>query len=616
MFHGNFVPFRQVELKDGFWQRRYLLNKNVSIESVKRRFEDSGRFDALRFNFLKTGKAPHHFYDSDVAKWIEAVAYIMELDRPSMKENEEFIDALILDMEKAQMDNGYLNSYHQQLAHDRIFRDRGMHELYCLGHLIEAAIAYHHATGKDKFLKMMEKYCDLVEKVFLIDKSAGFATPGHQEIELALFKLYRYTGKDKYRKMAEHFLSMRGHDGDHTPNNRTAQDDADIYSLREANGHCVRALYFYSGIADMAYENADAELIKSLEAVWADMTETKLFITGGVGSTRRQESFTVSYDLPNMTSYSESCSAIAFCLFAMRMRKMREDPKYGHLIERELYNNLLSSTSQNGKEFFYENPLEIALEDYGRELSEKPEMRERLAITNRVEVFSCSCCPPNINRWFAMFAECFIYENDSYATVEQYVSSNVKTRHGSLSIDESYAIDGKAEIKSDGYTAGVLKLRHPQWARSVSLTLDGEPITPEYDSNGYITVAVPESFTLNVAFPIAPVFLSANPKVRADAGRVALTYGPTVYCLEGVDNGERLNRISVDTSAAKSASVYQDDLHGLLSIEMKGFRDKEDSRLYFPEDESEKEELTLKFIPYFAFANRGATEMIVWVQRG
>ena len=617
MFSGNFVSFTNVDLKDGFWQNRYQLNKNVSIESVKTRFEDSGRFDALRFNYLKTGKAPHFFYDSDVAKWIEGVAYIMEKDRESMKANEELIDALILDMERAQRDDGYLNSYFQQIKPDQIFSDRRGHELYCLGHLIEAAIAYHHATGKDKLLKIIEKYCGLVEKVFLIDKSAKFTTPGHEEIELALFKLYRYTKNEKYRRMSEYFLSMRGvvdNDCKFTPTDKEAQDNVDIYNLREANGHCVRALYFFSGIADMAYENADKKLIESLESVWQDMTERKLFITGGVGSTRRQESFTVPYDLPNMTSYSESCSAIAFCLLAMRMRKMREDPKYGHLIERELYNNLLSSTSLNGKEFFYENPLEIALEDYGREVAEAPENREKLAITNRVEVFECSCCPPNINRWFAMFAECFVYENEKYATIEQYVSSNIKTRHGNLSVTENYALDGKATIEGVGYTAGVLKLRHPEWARSVTLTLNGEQITPEYDDNGYITVSAPENFTLEVSFPIAPVFVSANPKVRADAGRIALTYGPTVYCLEGVDNGERLNRISVCPCAVKNAKLEK-DFHNLYSIEVKGYRDAEETRLYFPADESSKEEVNLKFIPYFAFANRGRSDMLVWVRK-
>ena len=614
MFSGNFVSFKDVELKDGFWQRRYDLNKNVSIESVKLRFEDSGRFDALRFNYLKTGKKPHFFFDSDVAKWIEGVSYVMEKDRESMKENEEFIDALILDMEAAQRDNGYLNSYFQQIAPDRIFCGRGDHELYCLGHLIEAAIAYHHATGKEKLLKMMEKYCDCVEAAFITEKTAKFSTPGHEEIELALFKLYRYTGKEKYRRMAEFFLLGRGHDGDHTPNNFTAQDDVDIYNLRNANGHCVRALYFYSGIADMAYENADERLIASLDSVWQDMTERKLFITGGVGSTRRQESFTVPYDLPNMTSYSESCSAIAFCLFAMRMRKMKEHPRYGHLIERELYNNLLSSTSLNGKEFFYENPLEIALEDYGREVSEAPQNRERLAITNRVEVFECSCCPPNINRWFASFAECFVYENEDYATVEQYVSSDIKTRHGKLSITESYALDGKATIESRDYTAKLLKLRHPEWAKSVSLKLCGEEIAPAYDENGYITVSVGESFTLEVSYPIAPVFVSANPKVRADAGRVALTFGPTVYCLEGVDNGERLNGISVSTAAAKEATLTP-DFHGLYSIEMKGYRESPDSRLYFPADEGKQSEVTLKFIPYYSFANRGRSDMLVWVRK-
>ena len=213
-----------------------------------------------------------------------------------------------------------------------------------------------------------------------------------------------------------------------------------------------------------------------------------------------------------------------------------------------------------------------------------------------------------------MFAECFVYENDSYATVEQYVSSDITTRHGRLSISESYALDGKASIESERYTAKLLKLRRPQWAKSASLTLNGEEIKAEYDENGYITVAVPESFKLQVSYPIAPVFVSANPKVRADAGRVALTFGPTVYCLEGVDNGERLNRISVCPASAKEAKLTP-DFHGLYSIEIKGYRECEESRLYFPADEGERDEVTLKFIPYFSFANRGRSDMLVWVRK-
>lgn len=235
---NNFVSFTNVDLTDGFFKNRYELNKNVSIISVKNQFEKSGRFNAMRFNYHKTGKAPHIYYDSDVAKWIEAVAYLLLKDRKSMKEEEAFCDALIDAMAMAQRDDGYLNSTHQQMTPDLIFKDRSRHELYCAGHLIEAAIEYHKATSKDKFLKIMEKYCDLIERAFIIEKTAAFVTPGHEEIELALFKLYEHTKNEKYRKMATFFLKMRGIANEpmvRGDNRYYAQDDTDIYNLKEAN---------------------------------------------------------------------------------------------------------------------------------------------------------------------------------------------------------------------------------------------------------------------------------------------------------------------------------------------------------------------------------------------
>ena len=401
----DFVPFRSVTLTDGFWKDRFDLNKNVSLSNVRKRFEESGRFDALRFNYAQTGKKPHFFYDSDVAKWMEAVAYLMEQDPDGMREHEALCEELIDCMERAQREDGYLNSEHQQIDPHLIFQNRDRHELYCAGHLIEAAIAYHKATGKDRFLKIMERYCDLIERVFLVEGSAEFMTPGHEEIELALIKLYRHTKKEKYLRLARFFLEMRGNNEKDKPiyedNLFGSQDDTDIRHLESANGHCVRALYLYSGIADLAAETDDALLFENLEKVFSDITNGKMYITGGVGSTPTTESFTIPYDLPNRTAYTESCCAVAMMMFASRMRKLSKQAKYGHLSERVLYNAMLSSTSLDGKSFFYENPLEIALEEYGREVAVPKRQHARLPITERLEVFGCSCCPPNINRFFA-----------------------------------------------------------------------------------------------------------------------------------------------------------------------------------------------------------------------
>ena len=613
----DFIPFQSVTLTDGFWKDRCDLNKNVSLANVRQRFEESGRFDALRFNYAKTGKKPHIFYDSDVAKWIEAVAYLIEQDPDNMREHEALCEELIDCMERAQREDGYLNSEHQQVSPHLIFSNRDRHELYCAGHLIEAAIAYHKATGRDRFLRIMERYCDLIERVFLKENSAGFMTPGHEEIELALIKLYRHTKKEKYLNMARFFLEMRGNNQKDKPiyedNLFGSQDDVDIRHLESANGHCVRALYLYSGIADLAAETGDALLFENLEKVFSDITNSKMYITGGVGSTPTTESFTVPYDLPNRTAYTESCCAVAMMMFASRMRKLSKQAKYGHLCERVLYNAMLSSTSLDGKSFFYENPLEIALEEYGREVAVPRHQHARLPITQRVEVFSCSCCPPNINRFFAHLGDYICVDEGDALCIEQYISAELNTPHGHIAITEDYAREGKVCIHGHGYTAKAISLRVPEWCKKLTATLDEKSITPEI-RDGYAYFAVGEDFSLDLNFHISLSFVSANPMVRDNVGRMALTRGPVVYCIEGVDNGERLNRIEISTDALEKATEEL-DFHGLYSVTLPAFRLKESNALYFDASEIATEQVHVKCIPYFAFANRGESDMLVWIRR-
>ncbi len=613
---ADFIPFESVTLTDGFWKDRCDLNKNVSLSNVRKRFEESGRFDALRFNYTETGKKPHIFYDSDVAKWIEAVAYLIEQDPDGMREHEALCEELIDCMERAQREDGYLNSEHQQVSPHLIFSNRDRHELYCAGHLIEAAIAYHKATGKNRFLKMMERYCDLIERVFLKENSAGFMTPGHEEIELALIKLYRHTQKEKYLNMARFFLEMRGNNQKDKPiyedNLFGSQDDVDIRHLESANGHCVRALYLYSGVADLAAEIGDVLLFENLEKVFSDITNGKMYITGGVGSTPTTESFTVPYDLPNRTAYTESCCAVAMIMFASRMRKLSKQAKYGHLCERVLYNAMLSSTSLDGKSFFYENPLEIALEEYGREVAVPRRQHARLPITQRVEVFSCSCCPPNINRFFAHLGDYICVDDGDALCIEQYISAELDTPHGTLTIIEDYARAGKVCIIAHNYTAKTISLRVPEWCKKLTATLDGKSVTPEI-CNGYAYFAVGEDFSINLDFHISLSFVSANPMVRDNVGRMALTRGPIVYCIEGVDNGERLNRIEISTDAIGEATEKL-DFHGLYSVTLPAYRLKENTALYFDAERSTAEKVHIKCIPYFAFANRGESDMLVWIR--
>lgn len=610
----RFVPFYKVELLDGFWKDRYNLNKDVSIESVKQRFSETNRFEALRFTYKEKKDPIHFFYDSDVAKWIEAVAYLIIREENFDKQYEEFIDELVDSMEKNQMENGYLNSFHQQVEPENIFKIRDHHELYCLGHFIEAAVAYDYATKKPKLLNIIKKYVDHVYDIFYVKKCAPFDTPGHEEIELALYKLYLYTKEEKYKKLADFFLLTRGKSlkdkGVWNGYSNYSQDNTDIYHLESAVGHCVRALYLYSGASDKAYIDKDIDLFNSLNKVYDDIINTKLYITGAVGSTHNGESFTVSYDLPN-TAYAESCCAMAFNMFSLRMRLIDKNVKYGHLIERINYNLLLSSTSLSGKGFFYENPLEIVLEDYDREIGVPKENRTRLPIKERLEVFDCSCCPPNIARWFAEFGQSICFD-DEISYIEQYISSLVKSSYGDIEIKETYALDGKCKVASKNYTKDKIAFRMPEWSTKVDVLVNGNKIETNI-VEGYLYIDVNNEFEIDLDFNIKPRFIRSHSFVNANAGKVALTYGPLVYCVEAKDNVERLHRLRVLVNNINECKIYK-DFHGFNSIEIDGLIDKSNKSLYFDINEEEFENIKIKYIPYFAFANRGESSMQIYIR--
>lgn len=618
MEHEKNVPFGRVVLKDGFWLDRYNLNKNVSLKSVYERFEETGRMDALRFNHEKTGKPLHIYFDSDVYKWIEAVAYLYFSDPGSQKENVAIADELIASLKNNQRADGYLNSYHQQIAPQDVFKLRSDHELYTFGHLIEAAVAYAECVGKTELLGVAEKACDCVYRAFISDKTAAFVTPGHEEIELALMKLYDYTKDEKYFDMAKFFLTERGKnekerslfEKKNAANVSEAQDNADIYHLHEAVGHAVRALYFYCGIADYAEKTRDEDLLKNLDDVFDDIKNRKSYVTGGVGSTFRYEGFTKPYDLPNETAYSESCAAIALVFFCVRMRKMNKNAKYGALAEHVLYNAALSSVGMDGKSFFYVNPLEIDVYRHGRETAASEDNREWLPITERKECFYCSCCPPNINRFFAEIGSFIAFDGDNDVTIEQYIPAVVNTGFGKVEISGNYASTGRVTLSSSGFSAKSITLRIPEWCNDLLVKIDGKKNEFE-KKDGYASFCVKEKFVIDVDFSISPKFVATNPRVSTNSGRVALTFGPLVYCVEGVDNGPRLNNLSVDVDSVKAEGEYG----GFGTFVADGFREEETDELYVFAEKKKTKPVKLHFVPYYTFANRGESDMLVWVRR-
>ncbi len=611
--HMNNVSFENIQLTDGFWLDRYKLNAKVSVDSIKKRFEETNRFNSVRFLSEKLGFKPHIFYDSDVAKWIEAVSFLISKDKKSYKRHERYVDELIDCIEKFRMPNGYFNSYFQTQEKENIFKRRSDHELYCAGHLLEAAIAYEKATGKSKFLNLMIDYVDYIAKVFMEEKSSDFTTPGHEELELALLKLYNYKKDERFLKLAEFFLNNRGIVDDYPIcdafNLKYDQNDVAVRDIKYAVGHSVRAVYLYTAMADYTKITGDKKMQKACERVLEDVIK-KMYVTGGIGSARIGECFTTKYDLPNLYAYSESCAAIGLVFFLLKMQNLKIDSKYGDIIERVLYNGFLSTVSLNGKEFFYENPLEVCLKEIDKEECIISEKRTKLPQHRRSEVFGCSCCPPNIARMFASIADVIYTEDANTLYVNQYISN----KYNGVEITTCYPTDGVINVSGVGVNYKKVALRIPAWCKNYGFKCEGAKVYQE--KNGYVVLTVEKDFQITLTLEITPVFYKSDYRVRDNAGKVCLMRGPVVYCLESEDNGTDLYAVCVDTDC--KVEFGKDEGLNVDVLSCKGYRDVgevEGENSIYKVYEEELLPVDLKFIPYYAFANRKPSDMTVWIRR-
>lgn len=604
------VSFLNVDIKEGFWKNRMEINETVTVYSVRDRFRDTGRFEAFKFNWKEGSDIPkpHIFWDSDVAKWMESVAFII-----SKKENPELkadVEELISLMEKNQQEDGYFNVFHTVVQPENRFRIRDNHELYCLGHFIEAAVAWKTATGCDRLINIVDKYIDLVIKVFCEEKSAGFVTPGHEEIELALIKLYRFTKNKKYLDLALFFINERGrHEESESSwaNPSQTQSHLPVREQKEAMGHAVRACYLYSAMADAAKETDDEELFETCKALFDDIVNKKMYITGGIGSSHHGEAFTVAYDLPNDTAYAETCAAIALMMFSDRMKDISLDSRYADAVEREIYNGIISGISLDGKAFFYENPLEINLSDRKRHISMKnPPVR--LPVTQRQEVFSCSCCPPNLTRFFANIGDRIFSTGEDSILLHQYISCDAKIGDANIRIRTKYPAGGKVEIDISKAKGKNFYIRIPGWCKKYNISENSEIV------GGYAKILISsEEFSVTVDFIMDPCFYVSNSAVRAAAGKAALMLGPVVYCMEKYDNPDNDHRtVRLDTAAVPE--ITYDDFFGCNTLTVQAFIAKRSESLYVSADERKEEITTVKLIPYFGFANRSESDMAVWLR--
>ncbi|MCM1044943.1 MAG: glycoside hydrolase family 127 protein [Candidatus Gastranaerophilales bacterium] len=637
------------------------------------------------------GKAPEEdkfygfvFQDSDFSKWIEAVGYslINCPDAALERTADEAIDIVCA----AQAPNGYLDTYYIINGMDRIFTNlRDHHELYCFGHLVEGAISYYQATGKDKLLKAALRYGDFVNSVFGPEEGRLQGYPGHEIAEMALARLYELTGEKKYLDLGKFFIDMRGrkpyyfdleekeraeHEG------RVYREDADPnrYAYHQANqpvreqteavGHAVRAVYLYSGMADMARLTRDQELYQACERLWNSIVREKLYITGGIGGTHMGEAFSYPYDLPGDTAYSETCAAIGLVFFARRMLELQANAEYGDVMERALYNTVLAGMALDGKSFFYVNPLEVdpvACAQDGRKAHVKPV---------RQKWFGCACCPPNIARLVSSLGAYIYTQNPDMLFVHLYVGSRitVKTRNGELAAElkSGFPWQGKVSMTLHLKNAPfrhTLAFRIPAWCDSacveiwrkdqelVSLHIEGGQLkttaarlsqeqlaqvlatgqtAPEsaeepkmYLEKGYLylTGAWQDGDEIALDLKMEVKCLQAHTKVREEIGKVAFVRGPICYCMEEADNGKDLHLCNVDMSALRDIAAEPDETlgHIMYILRVPGERRQtsgEEAALYQPYKPPVRRKTTLTLIPYYAWANRGEGEMRVWIAGG
>lgn len=597
------ISYKNTVITDGFWKIKQDMIKDVTLESVYNRFKETHRFDALDCSWKEGDPdCPHVFWDSDIAKWLEGLAYI--LAHSENEKLEKIADESIEKIEKNRDENGYYNSHF--LVTGEKFTIRNEHELYCAGHLMEAAVAYYEATGKKLLLDIMCKYADYIEKAFVEEKTAKFVTPGHPEIELALVKMYEVTGEKRYLDLSKFFVDNHGdnnvdglvYNGCRITYN---QDECAVRDRETAEGHCVRALYLFCAMADIAYYYDDKELFAAAERCFENIVNKRMYITGATGSTCHGESFTIDYDLPNRDAYAETCASIALCMFANRMIKLNPDGKYGDAVERALYNGVLSGISMDGKSFFYENPLTID-PDFNN-VNTCTDGGKRFPITQRKEVFDCSCCPPNVIRLIADIGDYMYSYNDDTVFVHQYINSETSQDGINIKQETKYPVNGDVIITVNAKTQKQLAFRVPYWCKNFT-------VNKAYKiEKGYAYVDISGEEKIIISFDMTPKFIKANKRVHDNAGRVALMRGPVVYCLEGKDNGKDLECVRVDINSSFKLSDCEFILPALETV---GYQEKESDMLYF-EATDEYDIIPLKFIPYYAYANRGETELLVWI---
>lgn len=646
LFQSYPVGLKDVELKEGFWEEYGRLVREVVIpyqwEALNDRIPEAEKSYAIHNFKVAAGVAEGEFnglvfQDSDLAKWLEAVGYSLSCNPDPQLE--EWADEVIEYIEKAQQKDGYLNTFFTLKRPEEKWSNLlECHELYCAGHMMEAAVAYYNATGKRKLLDVMCRFADYIDEVFGEEEGKLHGYDGHEEIELALVKLYKATGEEKYLNLSRYFIDERGKEpsffieewekrgktafwnpSDHSkPDISYNQAHIPVREQTEAIGHAVRAVYLYSGMADIAALKKDEGLKNACKALWNNIVTRQMYITGGIGSTHIGEAFTFDYDLPNDTVYQETCASIGLFFFAHRMLLMEAEGSCGDVMERALYNSIISGMGFDGKSFFYVNPMEV-----WPEASEKnPDRKHVMPV--RQKWYGCACCPPNLARLLLSLRQYIYTFSGNTLYTHLYIPSKAEVAVGenkiTLEQNTGYPWDGGIRIKLglEKEMKHTLSFRIPGWCRSFSLLVNGEALSCEgRTEKGFVSVSRlwkdGDEIVIQMDMPVE--IIQSHPEVRANAGKVAIMRGPLVYCLEEEDNGTNLSALSINTDTDFQVTAEASLMKGAVSLTGKGFRTKEtgwENSLYQPY-RKEEEETEIKAIPYFLWGNRKKGEMLVWM---
>ena len=672
------VDLTDVSIDDQFWNGWIETNRETTLEYQYEQLESSGCLE--NFRRAAAGESGGFdgmwFADSDAYKWLEAASYVLAggdvdsdagLDESRRNELQERVDDVIDLVASAQEDDGFLNTYFALEEPDKRWTNLNMmHELYCAGHLIEAAVARYRATSDSRLLDVATRFADHIDA--RVDDEIDGA-PGHQEIELALVKLARVTDEARYVELAETFVDRRGRndrferefervesiagydpeDGGIATDARGAFYEDDEYDgsyaqahepIREqetVEGHSVRAMYYFAGVADVAAETGDRELLKQLETLWENMTSKRMYVTGGIGSSEHGERFTEDYDLPNESAYAETCAAIGSIFWNQRLFELTGKARYADLIERTLYNGVLSGVSVDGTEFFYDNRLESRGDHHRRGW------------------FDCACCPPNVTRLLASLERYLYATGPESLYVNQYVGSTVSTRVADTAVELEqtttypWSEDVTIDVRADEPTTFSLELRVPSWCSEAEIRVNGDEVSVDENDGvgtaGYVTLEREwDEDRIKVTFsqPVVPV--RTHPAVGENCGRVALKRGPLVYCLESVDNDRPLRQYGLDPegefrtrtdtdladeleNAAISNPIVIDSDAIVPALESWERENGEGSEagtdescgadsppLYQPDEQVNTEPATVTAVPYFLWDTRAPGEMAVWIR--